>query len=150
MQVGSYQSQKSSGAGYPAMQPYQRLMPDSHFSLEEVFCFIIMVLRDRKRMAPGGVMLDFYRLPGGPYGYALPANITLRCNCQDGAIEQTTVYSGYPPLFGRFPLQEAEERIKGYLSMADFERVSYLDVSGFKQPIATKRQLMVCPGQCVG
>ena len=97
---------------------------------EDVFRYVVYSMQKGS-----SVVFDFYRLPGGPYGYALPASVVLEYNTGDRSVKGKTIYSGYPIIQFDFPKDKTQKIVQMYLRAPGFRRVSYMDSTGFKVPI---------------
>lgn len=111
--------------------------PPPQFGIDDVFRFVVHAMQTYG----AEVVFDFYRLAGGPYGHALPASVTWNLNRKGGIVYGRTVYSGFPPIFFSFPTDRTQRTISAYLSSTEFVRVTYLDSTGFKVPVARRDQL---------
>ncbi len=109
---------------------YDYLLRQSKYTNEDLFKYIVYLMQKGT-----SIVFDFYRLPGGPYGYALPASIVL--DMQHGKVE----YSGYPIILFEFPKKDTQEIVLKYLASPGFRRVSYMDSTGFKVLIARIDQI---------
>lgn len=81
---------------------------------------------------------EFRRYPGGPCGKSIPASVFVKKG-KDGALEATTIRAGFPCQRG--PPTEFGELMRSQ----DFQRVSYLDVTGFKVKLALRSQILFPP-----
>lgn len=116
--------------------------PPPQFAIDDVFRFVVHVMQTYG----AEVVFDFYRLPGGPYGYALPASVTWNLNRKERTVYCRTIYSGFPPVFFSFPADRTRRTVAEYLSDTQFVRVTYLDATGFKVHVARREQLACGPG----
>ena len=125
----------SQNIGGVAYMKYDYLLPQSQFTVNDIFKYIVYVMQKG-----ASVVFDFYKLEGGPYGYSLPASIVLTLD--KGIIGGKVIYSGYPPILYTIPTKKTRKLAETYLTHRYFERVSYIDVTGFKMLIARKSQLL--------
>lgn len=110
---------------------YDSLLPQPTFSQDDIFRFVVFALQNGLE-----VVFDFYKSSASTY---------LKMIDKD-TIRGKTVYTGYGEFCFQFPIQKTEFMVLQYLDMKDFERVSYIDSTDFKNVVARKCQIVVAKG----
>ena len=85
---------------------------------------------------------EFRRYPGGPCDKSIPATVFLK-KVGQRKLRATTIRAGFP--CKNKDISDFLEASESWMRSHDFERVSYLDMTGYKVQLAVRKQVLFPP-----